>query len=206
MNSRAIPIVKRHQPLRSDKVGSGKHLAPDRLQIDSDAQTDRSSSWAAMRRAAQARACSWAQSLQEQRSSRFVGSEKPGASFFFGQAQHGDLVLRRVTLARHDQLEHRERTILQRDLGDERLRRVRNHPTYAQGPVTFDSVDETLQIMQPPHSTNRDCLVANHSGDIEHPRSRSYCAAIAISTRPPANIARPINLTPIRARFDGSFP
>jgi hypothetical protein len=37
-------------------------------------------------------------------------------------------------------------------------------------------------------------------------RSSPYFAAMAIIRRPPANIARPANLIPMRARLDGSVP
>ena len=65
-----------------------------------------------------------AEPFQEQRAPRFVVPKQPHAAHTIGQAQHGDLVRRSITVARDEQLQHRRCTAVDDRLGDERLRRI----------------------------------------------------------------------------------
>ena len=74
----------------------------------------------------------------------------------------------RVVVARHDQLQHRQRCIVKRYLGDERLRRVGKHSADAEVPVAFDPFDKPRQILQPTSGANCNRLASNHRGNLDH--------------------------------------
>jgi hypothetical protein len=99
------------------------------------------------------------QPFKEQGAAILVGPQQPGAAVPGRQPQNRDLVPGVITSARNVYLQDRWRSVVQRGLGDERLRRVLVRPANGDRPFPLDFGDRAGKITQPPLGADREGLV-----------------------------------------------
>ena len=86
-------------------------------------------------------------------------------------------MLRRITIARNEQLQYRRRTVRAHSLGHKSLRRVTIRPTDNDSPIQLDRTDERRQVIEPGLRPNRSRLLTDNRGNLEHdPDTLTVCS------------------------------
>jgi hypothetical protein len=106
-----------------------------------------------------------AETFEQERAAHGILSQQSRASLAIGESEDRDLVLRCVTAAGHDELQHGRGAVGAGRFGDERLGRVVIDVADGDVPFLLEACDEERQIVKPGTGADADRLPANNVGD-----------------------------------------
>lgn len=108
-----------------------------------------------------------AEALEQERAAPNVVPEQPRTPVAVREPQHRDLVPRRVTPARDDQLQDGRRAVVAERFGDKRLGRLGKRPSDRQPPFRFKAPDELRKLVEPGACSDRERFLSDDSRDVD---------------------------------------